>query len=169
MDVFSATPPAWAACRAVLDRLGPDDGARPTPCPDLTVDGVVDHLHLAMVRLGGLAGAELRQSDPLDELVPAALDAWRRRGLDGEVDLRGPLPAIHAAAIVPMELVVHGWDLATAVGAPFAVDDEVVDHLLAVAPHIVEARRGKAYGPEVAPPADATPLQRLIAYTGRAV
>ena len=106
-----------------------------------------------MTRLGGLAGATLDQCDDLGELFDGALAAWRERGLDGTVDLRGELAARRAADIIPMELVVHGWDVATATGRPYEVDDAVVRHLLDAAPDIIPSRRGKSFADEVpAPP-----------------
>lgn len=168
-DVFSLTPPAQDACRRALDGLTADDQGRPTPCADFTVGQVVEHLHTAMVRLAALAGTTLDGSAPLDDLVAGAVGAWRARGLDGDVDLRGPLAARRAAEIIPLELVVHGWDIATATGRPFAIDDGTVLALLAAAAEIVPSRRGKAFGPERPAPDGATPLERLLAFTGRAV
>lgn len=69
-----------------------------------------------------------------------------------------------------MDLTVHGWDLATATGQPFTADDDVIATAAAVAGQIAEgARANGSFGPEVEPVADATPLERLPAFTGRKV
>lgn len=166
-DAFTVGPAALTACTATLDAVDAADLARSTPCVELPIAGVIDHLHLAMVRLAALAGSELSPTDPLPELAVAALGAWRERGLDGTVQLRGALPARRAADLVPLELVVHGWDVATALGRSFVIDDDVVTHLLDAAHDIIPNRRGKAFGAEVVAPTGASPLQKLIAFTGR--
>lgn len=168
-DVFDVAPAAFAACAAAIDGLTAEQLALRTPCDDFTVADVIDHLHLAMTRLAALAGATLDPSDDLGTLFDGALIAWRERGLSGTVELRGELAAQRAADLVAMELAIHGWDVATATGRPYALDDVVVGHLAEAANDIIPSRRGKAFGAEVAAPADATSLERLIAFAGRTV
>ena len=56
----------------------------------------------------------------------AALAAWRRRGLDGKVAVgRSTLPASLAVQIIPLELLVHGWDIARATGREIDVPLQV--------------------------------------------
>jgi uncharacterized protein (TIGR03086 family) len=84
------------------------------------------------------------------------------------------LPAAQVYTIVLLELVVHGWDVARAMGTSadshvrFAVPTQVVDHLLGQAPVLITAdKRGRAFAQAVEVGADAAPLERLIAFTGR--
>ena len=68
------------------------------------------------------------------------------------------------------EVLVHGWDLAVAVGAPYATDDAAVQtclqHALRFAAAMPEAR-ASIYGPVVPVPDDASAFDRLLGLTGR--
>ncbi|MET0894817.1 MAG: TIGR03086 family protein, partial [Acidimicrobiia bacterium] len=55
-----------------------------------------------------------------------------------------------------------------ATGQPYDPPDAVVAEADAFAHGLVDQlRNGEAFAPAVAPPEDATPLERLIAFTGR--
>ena len=123
MGPFDCAAVTLPACRAVLQRLTEDDLARPTPCAEYTVSDVGQHLVRSMVLLASVAGEPLDgpAAGTLDTQVAdtaeAALAAWRRRGLDGSVAVgRSVLPASLAMEIIPLELLVHGWDIAQATG-----------------------------------------------------
>jgi uncharacterized protein (TIGR03086 family) len=172
---------ALAACRSALRRVGNADLARPTPCAEYTLADLEEHLVRSMVLLGGCAGAQLGPADGatvdgrISPLGEATLSAWAARGLGGEVPLGSRmLPAEQVYTIVLLELVVHGWDVARAMSTSadsdldFTVPTQVVDHLLGQAPVLITAdKRGRAFAQAVEVAADAAPLQRLIAFTGR--
>ena len=180
MDFFECALVTLAACRAVLGRLTVDDLARPSPCAEFTVGDVGEHVVRSMVLLATVAGAE-GLADPvaglaaglLDERVgvtgEAAVAAWRRRGLGGSVAVgRSTLPAGLAAEIIPMELLVHGWDMARATGSEIEVPAEVASHVLGCARSLVTPdKRGRSFAAEVPVGPSATTLERLIAFTGR--
>ncbi len=93
-------------------------------------------------------------------MAAQAIDGWRRAGLDGMVPGPGgaELPASFAASILPVELVLHGWDLAQASGQPLHISDELVAYLRGLAEGLVPGgREGGSFGPEVAPADDASP------------
>ena len=79
------------------------------------------------------------------------------------------MPAVLAASIVSLELLVHGWDFAVATGQQVTVSDEVSRYVLDLAYEVIspQARqRGSLAGAvEVGPDADI--LERLIAFSGR--
>jgi uncharacterized protein (TIGR03086 family) len=110
---------------------------------------------------------------PVEEQVAvtaeAALAAWRRRGLDGSVAVgRSTLPASLAVEIIPLELLVHGWDIARATGGEIDVPAEVAGYVLGRARELItEDKRGRSFAAEVPAGPTATALQRLIAFTGR--
>ncbi|MCP2164918.1 TIGR03086 family metal-binding protein [Goodfellowiella coeruleoviolacea] len=66
------------------------------------------------------------------------------------------------------ELVVHGWDLATATGQPFDLPEPTLraclDHVVEFVPN---APLPELWGPPVAVAADAPLLDRIVAVTGR--
>jgi uncharacterized protein (TIGR03086 family) len=171
------SPPAvtLAACRAVLQRLTEEDLSRPTPCTGYTVSDVGEHVVRSMELLGSVAGTQIDSAGPgtLDARVTttaeAALAAWRRRGLDGLVAVgRSTLPASLAVEIVPLELLVHGWDIAQATGQRIDVPSEVAGYVLDRARELItDEKRGRSFAAEVPAGPAATVLQRLIAFTGR--
>ena len=174
MESFECASVTLAACRSVLGRLTGADLARPSPCAEYTVGEVGEHVVRSMVLLATVAGA----ADPaaggaLDERVTAAaeaaLEAWRRRGLDGSVAVgRSTLPAGLAMEIIPLELLVHGWDMARATGSAIEVPAEVASHVLGCARSLVTPdKRGRSFAAEVPAGPSATVLERLIAFTGR--
>jgi len=175
MGPFDRAAVTLAACRAVLWPLTEDDLSRPSPCTEYTVGEVGQHVVRSMVLLASVAGdpAAGAAAGSLEEQVAvtteAALAAWRRRGLDGTVAVgRSTLPATLAVEIIPMELLVHGWDVARATRQQIDVPPEVADHLLGCARELVtEDKRGRSFAAEVPAGPQATALQRLIAFTGR--
>ena len=62
---------------------------------------------------------------------------------------------------------MHGWDIATAVGTGWPIDDDAVLDALEVCDVILtpEARATRQFGP--ARPDGASPIERLLARTGR--
>jgi uncharacterized protein (TIGR03086 family) len=165
-----------AACRAVLQRLTEEDLSRPTPCAGYTVGDVGEHVVRSMVLMNSVAGgqADAPVAGTLDARVTttagAALAAWRSRGLDGSVAVgRSTLPASLAVEIITLELLVHGWDIAQATGQRIDVPSEVAGYVLDRARELItEDKRGRSFAAEVPAGPDATVLQRLVAFTGRA-
>jgi uncharacterized protein (TIGR03086 family) len=99
-----------------------------------------------------------------------ALDAWRRRGLDGTAGSR-ETPAKVLAGILSIEFLVHGWDYAQATGRPFDAPDSLTDYVYDLTRKIItpEGRKTVGFDDPVDVPDDAAPLQRLLAFTGRSV
>ena len=175
MGPFDCAPRTLAACQAVLRRLTEDDLARPSPCTEYTVGEVGQHLVRSMVLLASVAGERLGSpaAGPLEGQVTAtaeaALAAWQRRGLGGSVAVgRSTVPARLAVEIIPLELLVHGWDIARATGSQIDIAPEVADYVLGRARELItEDKRGRSFAAEVPAGPTATNLERLIAFTGR--
>ena len=179
MGPFDCAPVTLAACRAVLGRLTADDLSRPTPCAEYTAGDVGRHVVRSMVLLASVAGEQIGEpaadlaAGLLEEQVTvtaeAALAAWRRRGLGGTVAVgRSSLPASLAVEIIPLELLVHGWDIARATGSAIDVTPEVAGYVLSRARELVtDDKRGRSFAVEVPVRASATVLEQLIAFTGR--
>lgn len=91
--------------------------------------------------------------------------AWEGMARAGGLEMPGDV----AAAVALDELVVHGWDLATATGQDFAPDQAALDaaeSFCASIPDDPEAREG-LFGPRVAVPEGASQLHRVVALAGR--
>ncbi len=81
----------------------------------------------------------------------------------------GDVPAPALVGFIAFDLMMHSWDLATATGQPYLPPDELVAEVDAFARQAVapEWRDGDTFAAEVDPPADASPLERLVAFSGR--
>jgi uncharacterized protein (TIGR03086 family) len=175
MGPFDCASVTLGACQTVLRRLTADDLARPSPCAEYTVGQVGQHVVRSMVLLASVAGsaAGSTMAGSLDKQVTvsaeAALAAWRRRGLGGSVAVgRSTLPASLAVEIIPLELLVHGWDMARATGSEIDVPPEVAGYVLGRARELVTSdKRGRSFAAEVPAGPQATVLERLIGFTGR--
>jgi uncharacterized protein (TIGR03086 family) len=72
------------------------------------------------------------------------------------------------ARFIVLDGLVHGWDMATATGQPYAPPDELVAAVDSFAHQAIDPLRdGTTFAAAVDPPAGATPIERLAAYTGR--
>ena len=105
------------------------------------------------------------------KLAAAALAAWQRRGLGGSVAVgRSTVPARLAVEIIPLELLVHGWDIARATGSQIDIAPEVADYVLGRARELItEDKRGRSFAAEVPAGPEATVLERLTAGSRHAV
>ena len=179
---------AAADAFARLVELTADDQLdRPTPCTEMTVGDLVDHVDL--VARGSVALVRRDQAE-LDAtakgpVVVHDVDGWQATVADHvravavawsdpEVWERPEgLPGSGLAnetwgKIALTELVVHGWDLAQATGQPFALDDATLQACLDhVAVFIPNAPVPGLWDPPVDVPDDAPLLDRIIAINGR--
>ena len=173
---LSAAEAALATIQPVLRGLTPEDQPKPTPCADFSAHQLADHLMTSIAQLGTLAGqgpVAVPEQGSLEDRVSVitgdALAAWRDVDLDGT--LAGPggasVPARFLACILPLELLLHGWDLAQASGQQLHVSDEVVEYIGDLSREVVAQGRGTSFGDEVIPRADADAVERFAAYAGR--
>jgi uncharacterized protein (TIGR03086 family) len=176
-NAIDAAEASLAVCLRTLRSIGTERGTDPTPCPKFTVDDLVEHLIGSMTGLAGLAGHPFEADaagTPEERVADAglrAIEAWRQRGLAGTVTAPfGELPAERGAAIVALELLVHAWDFAQPAGVEPAVDEKVAKHVLELVRTIIEPpmRDGDMFAAEVPTGPDASTLERLVAFTGRA-
>jgi uncharacterized protein (TIGR03086 family) len=145
----------------------------PTPCPEWSVQDLVDHIVAAPSRFARMArGADVDWSaTPSAGPEPAARFRSHAEDLLGAVadDAApgGPIPLDWQCA----ELAVHTWDLATALGRPTGdLDAEVAERGLAfMRASLTEDNRGPAFGPERPSPEGADAYQRIAAFAGRSV
>jgi uncharacterized protein (TIGR03086 family) len=176
------------ACRRMIDVLGgvtDDQLAGGTPCTEYTVRDLIGHVdgvsrgftELARDRLSGSEGTTAAPGDltgagrlRVAEHVRALGEAWSDPAAwEGDTETGGTeLPNELWGKIAFTEMVVHGWDLATATGQPFHLPDETLraclDH---VADFVPKAPVPTLWGPAVPVPDDAPLLHRVLAITGR--
>jgi uncharacterized protein (TIGR03086 family) len=177
LDELVCAEATLAVLQAVLRDLDSVDLTKQTACSEYNVAQLADHVMGSIATLGGCAGAQMPQRDqdvPLESQVAdaaqAALEAWRRRGLEGTVEL-GPreVPATLPVNVLSVEFLVHAWDFARATGRDVVVSEPVSDYALQLAGEVItpEARGFAGFADSVETAADAAVLDRLIAFTGR--
>lgn len=178
---------AAATLVGIVRETKPDQLTAPTPCAEYDVRDLVRHLlfwgpslagagHKEFVPPPAATEAEIEPpgddwADRLVALVERIAAAWRAPdALTGTTRMGGPmeLPADLVGGMVLGELVVHGWDLARATGQRPEWDEDLLRHTLAETARSAEQGRAMGiYAAEVAVPASASTLDRLVAVTGR--
>jgi uncharacterized protein (TIGR03086 family) len=181
------SPATEMLSQVVMDVKADQLGAR-TPDGEATVADLLDHVNgvcevftaaaikdlPAASRASAADGARLppdwrvRIPEQLARLAAAwqSESAWTGMTKAGGVDMPGEV----AASVATNEILVHGWDLATATGHDFAASPGVVEVATAfVAPTARQNPGGVPglFGPPVAVPDGASPLDQLIGMTGR--
>ena len=176
LDRLSAAEASLAVCQSVLRGMSDSDGTLPTPCAKFNVDDLVTHLLGSISHLGAIAGTEIEPGDGISEVRVAdasqrALEAWRKRGVDGQVAFGSmEVPATMAVGILSLELLVHAWDFAQASSQELVVSPVLSEYVLGLARETIapQMRDGDRFAAEVDAGVDADNLQRLVAFTGRA-
>ena len=176
-DELESAEATFAVLGHVLHGIADDDLQKQTPCREFDVAGLTDHLMNSITVLGGAAGAQFPERDRSDsverQVVLAgrpALDAWKRRGLDGTVAFgENEAPAKVMAGILSLEFLVHAWDYAAAVGREVNAPDSLSDYVMGLARNVItpQGRTRAGFDEPVDIPTDAGSLDRLLAFTGR--
>jgi uncharacterized protein (TIGR03086 family) len=177
---------AWEHVLAVADEVDQSAWSASSPCAGWTAGHVAGHLvDVARQTVALLVGATpvLPTSEPTELRGLAAEDPAARlreavdplvarvRDLDAQaivVTPHGELPAEQFLTMALVEPVVHGWDLAVAVGASARLDDDAVASLLVMA----QAMGGQLaatgmYAAALPHSSAAEPRAQLLALLGR--
>ena len=158
----TAADAALSAIQPVLRGLTTEDRDKPTPCEDFTTHELVEHFVTALVKLAERAevSAVVPDGPTVEDRVSVAaaqaIDAWRSQ------------QDAFVAKILPIELLLHGWDLAQASGQTVRVSHELVGYVRTLAEEVVPGGRERgSFQAEVPAPEGASPLDALAAYAGR--
>lgn len=172
---------ALAGFDSVIDAASgdPECWTRPSPCDGWTAADVVQHvtgIHTVLAQR--LDERVSRPEDEVDDIVAAwhgardaALRALTSSGaLDREIDVPngGLMTAGRFVNVVTTDVLVHTWDLATAVGSDVELDPELVKraHEAAI-PADAAIRSSGMFGPRVDIADDADPQSKMLAFFGR--
>jgi uncharacterized protein (TIGR03086 family) len=155
----------------------------PTPLPASRLGDLIDHVETFTVAFIATARGEPTAPPPrpsaanlgtgwrerISRELTALADAWRDPGAwEGFVTAGGvDMPAEVAGLVVLDELVVHGWDVAVASSQPYEVTSPEIDATRSFVESFEAPRDGSLFGPIVAIPETAPPLDRLLGLTGR--
>ncbi|WP_151084563.1 TIGR03086 family metal-binding protein [Nocardioides cynanchi] len=175
LDPVVAGYATLAVLQPVLRGLTNEDKPKPTPCSEFSCHQVAVHLMESISALGAMGGATVTMPEDgaleskVSRMADQALRAWHVRGLEGTVtDPTGrEVPAAFTPAVLCIELLLHGWDLAQGSGQILEVSDEVVAYVAELAAPIIPGGRGAAFADEVVAPEDAGAMDRFAAFSGR--
>jgi uncharacterized protein (TIGR03086 family) len=176
-DELECAEATFAVLQHVLHGIAGDDLAKQTPCREFDVASLTDHLMNSITVIGGAAGAQTPERDQTDSVerqvvlaARPALDAWKRRGLDGNVAFgSNEAPAKMMAGILCLEFLVHAWDYAAALGREVPAPDSLSDYVMGLARNIItpQGRTNAGFDDPIEVPDDASALDQLLAFTGR--
>lgn len=176
-DELAGAEAALTVLEQVLHRVSRDELTNPTPCTEFNVAQLTDHLLNSITTIGGAVGAEFPARDSHDSVerqvicaARPALDAWHRHGLNGSVTVgANDAPASVIAAILSVEFLVHAWDYAVATGREVDAPESLSEYVLGLMHRFVTPQGRATVGLDdpVDVPAEASALDRLIAFTGR--
>ncbi|MGW8374613.1 TIGR03086 family metal-binding protein [Streptomyces sp. ODS28] len=164
---------------------GARDAGKETPCAGWDLDTLLRHAcdGLGALREGidaGYVGIPGPREEPAPGADPAAafrlragrlLGAWAAVGSASRqvrvADL--PITSSALAGAGALEVAVHGWDVARALGRPCAMPRALATALLELAHLLVPspADRPPLFGPPLTPPPGAGPEPQLLSFLGR--
>ncbi|MFI9047544.1 TIGR03086 family metal-binding protein [Streptomyces sp. NPDC053427] len=176
---------------AVVGRMTPADPSRPTPCSDWTLADLLAHMtaqHRGFAAAARGDGRDLAHwradppsGDPVARYADAADDVIAAFAEVDDPDRPFALPEFTAARTFPATLaigfhfidyVVHGWDVARALGLPYDPDPALLRAALPIARAVPDdASRlapGSAFRPGLPAEGHADLLDEILTTLGRA-
>lgn len=180
--------PATSVLARLVEGTRDDQLTAPTPCQDMTVGDLLDHvdgLSLAFTAAATKAalsrpaqgrsadasrlGPDWRSRIPvrLSELAMAWKDpaAW-----EGMTRVIQDMPGDAAGLVALDEVVIHGWDLAMATGQRFGCEPELIQAVFGFVRETAERYPGGTpglFGPPVPVSDDAPLFDRILGMAGR--
>ena len=173
------------ALTEMVDRIDPAQMNNPTPCSEFTLHDVLDHMIVlgstfahwfrgeeapeikAPAVYGVVPAAEFRKAmEDLLEAVksPGAMERTLQTPL-------GEMPGSTFARVVAFDGLIHGWDIAVSTDQGYDLAPDLVAAVDKFARGAITAdmRDGDTFKEATTAPADAGPIQQLVAFSGRAL
>lgn len=185
MDLLDAHTQALGATRSLVAGIRDDQWDQPSPCEGWTVRELVNHIVTGNLWAGELcAGKTIDEvGDRLDgdvlgddptavyaESARVADQAFRRAGaMDAPVAVSyGPVPGSVYCGHRFLDVLIHGWDVASGTGQDTRLDPELVETLFQVIePQKDELIASGAFGRDHDVPPGADRQTQLLALLGR--
>ncbi len=177
-----------SACQRTADVLAgitDDQLDLATPCEKMPLDAMVAHIGVLSLAFAAAAGKEfgpLTDTPPADDApldadwrsaypqhLAALAAAWKDPAAwEGMTRAGGiEMPAEVMGNVALAEVVIHGWDVARAVGAPYDSDPATLQACLAYLEQFDPAGTEGMFGPAVPTADSAGDLDRVVAMSGR--
>jgi uncharacterized protein (TIGR03086 family) len=182
-DALTDLGRALTATEAVVAGIRAAQWSAPTPCTELDVRAVLNHLVSGNLLFAALVRGEPLPDRSADHLGGDPLTAFQRAAgqLREAFATPGVLESVYTAPfgtgpgaallhVRIVEALAHGWDLARATGQPAAFPDDVAERALAATKQQLTLRpagTGAPFGAEVPVAEDAPAIDRLAGFLGR--
>ena len=177
MDPLAQMEQLGPALGGVIAGIRPDQLDNATPCAEFTVRGVLEHMVVGATNFAaafrGDEPGEPDTADPIAGIQSALGELGAAMSAPGALERTiaapfGDLDGATFARFVVLDGLVHGWDMAVATGQSYEPPAELVAEAELFARQAVDPLRdGTTFADPVEPPAGATPIEKLAAYTGR--
>ncbi|OBF61774.1 TIGR03086 family protein [Mycobacterium sp. 852002-51971_SCH5477799-a] len=178
----------------LVERVSTSDLERPTPCSDWNLLELLAHMtaqHRGFAAAAYGAGADPAvweasavidavAADPAGSYAAAACELLSVIAEDETLAVPFELPDFGEGAVFPFEqaigfhfidYVVHGWDVASALGIPFKLPDNVIDAALVLGLQVPggDYRTGASapFGPALDQAPEGNGFDRLLRHLGR--
>ena len=166
----------------LMNGLTPEDREARTPCDQWNVHELIEHMcQGGQMIAGGLKGQTPPEETP-DFLADGPANGWtaansalvsaatpEAMAASHQMPF-GEVPGEVAISVITADHLVHAWDLAQATGQSLEIDDELAAWALATWQSVVPADgrpEGGGFAAAVAVADGASPVDQLVAYTGR--
>ncbi|MFD0361515.1 TIGR03086 family metal-binding protein [Nocardia sp. GCM10030253] len=188
VDLVALDAKAVRTSIELVSHVTATDLAKPTPCADWTLHGLLTHMIAQHYGFAAAARGEgdpalwkLRRlgADPAESYRAAAEHVIAAFAEDGVPERSFPLPEFttafefsgaQAVGFHFIDYVVHSWDIARTLGRTVSFDDDLLAAALVVAEVVPGGKArlapGAAFGPEITWSGDST-LDDIVAMLGR--
>jgi uncharacterized protein (TIGR03086 family) len=182
MSQVDALEQAWKYGAELMTGIHDDEQTLATPCTEWNVRAVVSHA-LGEARMMTDVNRGLPSLKTHSDLIGHAglgaawtniskdnVASWRETGVTGDrTYFYGTFPAAAGLAINIGEVIVHSWDIATALGRPVTTDPDhaAIAYALWSSFPLDGLRSAGQLGPEIPVPPDAPMMDRLLGLLGR--
>lgn len=186
MDFRSHNLRALELNQQVIDLVSAAELGLPTPCPPWRVRELLSHMVAQHLRFGAAArGEDPERACPVDkgelgqdpaaafrEAAAAVTEAFAQAPDERTVllpEIGRPVPVSALISFHFFDFVVHGWDVAASIGAPYAPPAELCALAAPIGEAIPGGSRvpGGSFAPVVAVGSEADELAKLLGIAGR--
>ncbi|WP_030434313.1 TIGR03086 family metal-binding protein [Actinoplanes subtropicus] len=184
-DLIAADAVAVRETVRLVAGLTAADLSRPTPCEGWDLGTLLAHMTVQNQGFAGSGSWEMppggRFPDSVRTYAASAELVMAAFAVPGALDRPVSLPEISpqpfpgrvAIGFHLVDYVVHGWDVATALGVPLELPLSVVEATLPLARAVPDGplrlEPGAAFAPALPVPADAEPLTEILLRLGRKI
>ncbi|MEM7140356.1 MAG: TIGR03086 family metal-binding protein [Actinomycetota bacterium] len=167
----------------LMNGLTPEHREMQTPCKKWTVHDLANHMVM-----GGTMMADVLEANELGDFSADYIPDGPVAGWSGAVEAMqtaitpenlssprvspfGEFPGAMFASVMVADQLIHAWDLAKASDQPIEPSDEVVEFARTAMAGVMqpEARNGDMFDLEQPVDDDASPMDKLAAFSGRSV